>query len=65
MKDGALKACVAMVCVVAVYSVNMLANAIAGQPVPDGYLLTGVVGAVCALGGYTVASSVAKTGKAA
>jgi hypothetical protein len=43
----------------------MMANAVAGNPLPDGYLLTGVVGAVCALGGYTVASSVAKTGKAA
>jgi hypothetical protein len=65
MKDGALKACVAMVCVTAVYGLNMMANAVAGNPLPDGYLLTGVVGAVCALGGYTVASSVAKSGKAA
>ena len=64
MKDGATKACVAMVCVVAVYGINMMANAIAGQPLPDGYLLTGVVGAVCALGGYTVASSVNKAAKA-
>ncbi len=65
MKDGALKACVAMVCVVAVYGLNMMANAIAGQPVPDGYLLSGVIGAVCALGGYTVAASVANSRKAA
>ena len=50
-----MKACVAMVCVVAVYGINMLSNAIAGQPIPDGYLLTGVIGAVCALGGYSVA----------
>ena len=50
-----MKACVAMACVTAVYGVNMMANAVAGNPLPDGYLLTGVIGAVCALGGYSVA----------
>lgn len=58
MKDGASKACVAMVCVAGIYGTNMIANAMVGNPLPDGYLLTGVIGAVCALGGYTVASSV-------
>ena len=55
MKDGALKACVAMACVTAVYGTYMVTNAIAGQTVPDGVILTGIVGAVCALGGYSVA----------
>ena len=63
MKDGALKACVAMACVTAVYAINMAANVAAGNQIPDGYILTGVVGAVCALGGYTVAASVAKSSK--
>jgi len=65
MKDGALKASIAMVCVTALYGMNMAANVAVGNDIPDGYLLTGLVGAVCALGGYTVASSVAKSGKAA
>ena len=63
MKDGALKASIAMVCVTALYGINMTANVMAGNEIPDGYLLTGLVGAVCALGGYTVASSVQKTSK--
>lgn len=57
MKDGALKACVGMICVTAVYGVYMVSNAIAGQEVPDGIVLTGVVGAVCGLAGYSVAVS--------
>jgi len=45
----------AMGCVTAVYGIYMVTNAVAGQQVPDGVILTGVVGAVCALGGYSVA----------
>jgi len=55
VKDGALRACMAMGCVTAVYGIYMVTNAVAGQQVPDGVILTGVVGAVCALGGYSVA----------
>ena len=55
MKDAATKACVAMICITAVYGVYMMTNAIAGTSVPDGVVLTGLVGAICALGGYSVA----------
>ena len=55
MKDAGVKACVAMVCVTAVYGIYMMSNAIAGQEVPDGVVLTGMIGAVCGLGGYSVA----------
>ena len=55
MKDAGVRACVGMACVTAVYGIYMFSNAIAGQPIPDGVVLTGVVGSVCALGGYSVA----------
>jgi hypothetical protein len=55
MKDGALKACMGMACVTAVYGIYMVSNAIAGNEIPDGLILTGVVGAVCGLAGYSVA----------
>lgn len=57
MKDGATKACVGMVCVSVVYGTYIMANAVAGQPIPDGFVLTGVVGAVCGLAGYSVAAT--------
>ena len=55
MKDGAAKAIMGMGCVTAIYGTYMVSNAIAGQQVPDGTILTGVIGVVCALAGYSVA----------
>jgi hypothetical protein len=55
MKDSATKACVGMACVTAVYAVYMTANAISGNPTPDGIVLTGIVATVAGLGGYSVA----------
>ena len=55
MKDSATKACVGMICVTAVYGVYMTASALSGQEIPDGIVLTGIVGVVAGLGGYSVA----------
>ena len=60
MNDGAAKACVGMACVTAVYGVYMVTNALAGNEIPDGIVLTGIVGAVCGLAGYSVAASKAE-----
>ncbi len=46
MKDSGVKACVGMVCVTAIYAVYMSVNAIAGNEIPAGVVLTGVVGVV-------------------
>jgi hypothetical protein len=55
MKDAGIKACVAMVCITVVYTAYMLANAIAGNAIPDGIILGGVAVVVAGLGGYSVA----------
>lgn len=60
LKDGALKACMGMGCVTAVYATYMMSHVIAGQPVPDGIVLTGVLGAVCGLAGYAYAKTPSK-----
>lgn len=50
MKDGGVKACVAMACVVATYGIYSMNN-----PGSDGLIFGSVIGAVCALAGYSVA----------
>ena len=60
MKDGATKACVGMVCVAAIYVGYMVSNAVAGQPIPNGTILTAVVGVVCGLAGYSIATKKAE-----
>ena len=54
MNGAAMKACVGMVCISVVYGSYIVSSAVSGQPIPDGIVLTGVVGAVCALAGVSV-----------
>ena len=56
MKDGALKAAVAMPCIVAMYGIYCFNN-----PGADGLVFGSVLAAVTALAGYSVAV-VTKTG---
>ena len=51
MKDSTALGVAGMVCVSIVYGAYMMSYAICGQPVQDGPILAGVVGAICALGG--------------
>jgi hypothetical protein len=61
MKDGALKSCVAMGSIVAMYGIYIF-----GTPDPaDGVLFGSVMVAIGALAGVAVRSSVEKAGKAA
>jgi len=61
MNGTAAKACVGMICVAVIYGSYMMANAIAGQPIPDGAVLSGAVGAVCVLAGVEYGLARAKS----
>ena len=51
MKDSTVLGLGGMTCVAAVYSAYMLSYALSGQPVQDGPVLAGVVGAICTCAG--------------
>ena len=55
MKDGSMKACVGMVCVVALYGIYSLNN-----PGSDGYVFGTVAAIIGGLAGYTIAAKKAK-----
>ena len=64
MKDSTALGLGGMACVSACYAAYMISFAMCGQPVQDGPILAGIVGAICALGGVLYgAAKVAGNGK--
>lgn len=51
MKDSTVLGLGGMACVSVVYAAYMVSYAVSGQPVQDGPVLAGVVGAICTCAG--------------
>lgn len=55
MKDSTALGIAGMACVTATYATYLVTGAATGSLAPDGIILSGVVGAICALGGVIYA----------